>query len=321
MRVSEWIAIVYFLCVILLLFFSSLAWRRRILVLLSSSALIALLLLLPYGERLSSPQFLPVARDCFPLLMILSAYYQAGLLISARRDHAWEQRLLAWDKTLLEKSWLHRLRASARWLEQFGEGAYLLCYLVVPLAIPILYLARQQDLVDQFWSAVLPAVLLCYGVSPFFPSLPPRSSAPGLHLPGKSLFLRRVNLWVLKYGSIQSTIFPSAHVKDRRRDGDRPGVVARPAAGGSVVFGDRNRDCPGLGIRPLSLRGGQHPGRAGRRGRLCAVRLAFPALKPCGLERFLANHRARKTAEEKSGRKVIVPSRLPQLPPHNCAKM
>ncbi len=212
MRVSEWIAIVYFLCVILLLFFSSLAWRRRILVLLSSSALIALLLLLPYGERLSSPQFLPVARDCLPLLMILSAYYQAGLLISARRDHAWEQRLLAWDKTLLEKSWLHRLRASARWLEQFGEGAYLLCYLVVPLAIPILYLARQQDLVDQFWSAVLPAVLLCYGVSPFFPSLPPRSSAPGLHLPGKSLFLRRVNLWVLKYGSIQSTIFPSAHV-------------------------------------------------------------------------------------------------------------
>ena len=212
LRVSEWIAIVYFLCVILLLFLSSLAWRRRIWVLLSSSSLVALLLLLPYGGRLFSPQFMSVARDWLPLPMILAAYYQAGLLISTRRNHAWEQRLLAWDKVLLEQSWLHRLRASARGLEQFEEGAYLLCYLVVPLALPILYLAGQKDFTDQFWSAVLPAVLFCYGVSPFFPSLPPRSSAPGLHLTEKNLFLRRVNLWILKYGSIQSTIFPSAHV-------------------------------------------------------------------------------------------------------------
>ena len=212
MRVSEWISIFYFLSVILLLFFSSLGWRRRIWVVLSSSALVTLLLLIPCGERLSSPQFMSVARDWLPLPMILAAYYQAGLLISIRRDHAWEQRLLAWDKALLEKSWLHRLRASALWLEQFGEGFYLLCYLVVPLGVPILYLARQGDLADQFWGAVLPAVLLCYGLSPFFPSLPPRTIAPDLHLPEKHLRLRKVNLWVLKYASIQSTIFPSAHV-------------------------------------------------------------------------------------------------------------
>lgn len=212
MRVSEWISIFYFLSVMLLSFFPSLAWRRRIWVVLCSSAPVTLLLLIPYGERLASPQFMSVARDWLPLPMILAAYYQAGLLISARRDHAWEQRLLAWDKALLEKSRLRRLRASAFWLEQFGEGCYLLCYLAVPLGIPILYMARQGSLADQFWSAVLPAILLCYGLSPFFPSLPPRTIAPGLHLPGKRSLLRRVNLWVLKYGSIQSTIFPSAHV-------------------------------------------------------------------------------------------------------------
>ncbi len=197
---------------ILLPFFFRLTWRRRIWGLLSSSSLVAAFFLIPYGEELSSPQFMSVARDWLPLPMILAAYYQAGLLISSRRNHAWEQRLLAWDKALLEQSWLHRLRASVRWLELFEEGAYLLCYIVVPLALPILYLAGQKDFTDQFWSAVLPAVLFCYGVSPFFPSLPPRSSAPGLHLTGKNPFLRRVNLWILKYGSIQSTIFPSAHV-------------------------------------------------------------------------------------------------------------
>lgn len=90
LRFSEWIWVIYWGWIILLLCSFRLTKRQRIGGLLSSSSLVALLLLLPYGGRLFSPQFLSVARDWLPLPMILAAYYQTGLLISGRRDHAWE---------------------------------------------------------------------------------------------------------------------------------------------------------------------------------------------------------------------------------------
>ncbi len=214
LRISEWIWIVYWGCVILQLFFIfRLARRLRIFILFLNCALLAALFLIPYGERLTSPLFISVVRDWFPAPLILVAYYEAGLLISTRRDHAWEQRFLAWDQVLLENSWFSTLRSpSLRWLEQYGEFSYLLCYPLVPFGMASLYLARQGHLADRFWISVLPAILVCYGLSPFFPSLPPRTCAPGLSPPEKTLFIRRVNLWILKHASIQANTFPSAHV-------------------------------------------------------------------------------------------------------------
>ena len=191
-------------------FFFPTSMRRKVLILLINCTFLAVMVLIRFGEDWTSYRFISVVRDWLPAMLILVVYHEAGMLISNRRNTAFEQKLLSWDRRWLEGTF-QRLRPSRFGLiKEFLEFCYLLCYPLVPLGLGSLYLARLNHLADAFWVCVLPPILFCYASSPFFPSLPPRRLSPAP--PAERLLLRRINVWVLNRGSIHANTFPSAHV-------------------------------------------------------------------------------------------------------------
>ncbi len=213
LRNSEWILGVYFAWVMVAAFLLPLISKRRMWIVLSNCSIVTALFLIPYGDSLTSPLFISVLRDWLPAPLVLVAYHEAGFLIAGRRNLGLEMRLLGWDRSLGRQS----LPGSSgnpnfRWLEESMEFSYLLCYPLIPLGMGSLYLARLGRYADAFWSAVLPALLVCYVLSVLLPSLPPRSLPQASDPPRDRSFFRSVNLRVLKHGGIQANTFPSAHV-------------------------------------------------------------------------------------------------------------
>ena len=213
LRNSEWILAVYFAWVIVAAFLLPLASKRRMWIVLSNCSIVTALFLIPYGESLTSPLFIKVLRDWLPAPLILVAYHEAGFLIAGRRNPPLEMRLLGWDRSLGRQSLPGSSgNPSFRWLEESMEFSYLLCYPLIPLGMGSLYVARLGRYADAFWSAVLPALFVCYVLSVLLPSLPPRSLPQGSVPPRDRSFFRSVNLRVLEHGGIQANTFPSAHV-------------------------------------------------------------------------------------------------------------
>ena len=60
------------------------------------------------------------------------------------------------------------------WIATYFELAYLFCYPLVPLGIGVLYVMQMGRYADEYWTIVLPATYLCYGMLPFIQMLPPR---------------------------------------------------------------------------------------------------------------------------------------------------
>jgi hypothetical protein len=213
LRQSEWICVVNFAFLALASFFFPIPKRRRTLIVVLNLSLGGLFLLLAGAENPTSPLFISVLRDWLPAPLILVAYHEAGILIFPRPNHRFEHALQGWDKFLFEETPFRLLhRPFPRWLEEYLEFCYLLCYPIVPAGLAGLYLARLGRFADEFWSVVLPAVFISYALSPFFASLPPRTLFPTAQKPVGASVFRRLNLWVLKRASIQANTFPSAHV-------------------------------------------------------------------------------------------------------------
>ena len=170
-------------------------------------------------------QLLATIRNWFPALIILLAYRESGLFSLFGNTHRLDDAFMRWDMLLLHHRWvLGILHSGAPWLQRYLELCYTLCYPLVPLGMGALYiLARQpgpvtrgrfefERTIDQFWTAVLLALFICYALFPFFPSTPPRllfqdTSGPAVH----PLF-RKLNFWILEHYGIQSSVFPSGHV-------------------------------------------------------------------------------------------------------------
>ena len=213
LRNSEWILVVYFAWVMVAAFLLPLASKRRMWIVLSNCSIVTALFLIPYGESLTSPLFISVLRDWLPAPLVLVAYHEAGFLIAGRRNPALEIRLLGWDRTLARNPLFGFPRNPAYlWLQEGMEFSYLLCYPLIPLGMGSLYVARLGRYADAFWSAVLPALFVCYVLSVLLPSLPPRSLPQASDPPRDRSFFRSVNLRVLEHGGIQANTFPSAHV-------------------------------------------------------------------------------------------------------------
>jgi membrane-associated phospholipid phosphatase len=141
--------------------------------------------------------------------------------------------LLGFDNRLFGTEGLAQFEKRApRVLVEYLELSYLLCYAVVPAGFAWLILAGFADQASRFWSVVLLAAFLCYGVLPWLPTRAPRA-LEGERGAWRSA-VRRMNLAVLGRASVQWNTFPSGHTAASLATALALGSVA-PVAG--VVFG------------------------------------------------------------------------------------
>jgi membrane-associated phospholipid phosphatase len=145
-----------------------------------------------------------------PLVFLLVGYWVPALLVREPNVEL-ERRLLDFDRQLFGPSGLARFEWRApRVVIEYLELAYLLCYAVVPAGYVWLLLAgRQAAEVDRFWSIVLLASFICYGLLPLMPTRAPRAIEPVRDAARSSI--RQINLAVLNRASVQWNTFPSGH--------------------------------------------------------------------------------------------------------------
>ena len=184
-------------------------------------------------------------RHVMPLVYLLVGYWLPALLVRTP-NLRFERRLLETDRTLFGIDGLATFeRRAPRLLVEYLELAYLLCYAVVPAGDAVLVASgHDRDMLDRFWSCVLLASFICYGLLPWLPTRAPRAVGPQRETPRSSI--RRLNLAVLNRASVQWNTFPSGHTAASLATalavgaylpaaGVVLGVVAFSIAAGSVV--------------------------------------------------------------------------------------
>lgn len=170
-------------------------------------------MLLLLSQRVTNPSVLTYVADWLPTLLMLLAYWQTGHFFTQPQTTL-QAKLEAFDRAVFERlpSWRAEQRRSTHVILWYLELAYLCCYLLIPLGVGTLYLARMRSEVDAYWSIVLPAAYSCYAVTAFFHTLPPRSLQPEESCPFRENKMRALNHWIVHHASIQINTFPSAHV-------------------------------------------------------------------------------------------------------------
>ena len=149
-------------------------------------------------------------QHIMPLVYLLVGYWLPALLVRAPHLR-FERRLLDVDHTLFGIDGLTRFeRRAPRVVLEYLELAYLLCYAVVPAGYVVLAASGQDGVaIDRFWSCVLLAAFICYGLLPWLPTRAPRAVEPQPEAARASI--RRLNLAVLNRASVQWNTFPSGH--------------------------------------------------------------------------------------------------------------
>lgn len=148
-------------------------------------------------------------RHVMPLVYLLAGYWLPALVIR-EPSTGFEQRLLRFDRRLFGPDGLERFaRRAPRPVIEYLELAYLLCYGVVPAGYLCLLMAGHDPAtLGRYWSVVLFASFLCYGVLPWLATRAPR--AVERSGPSRSS-IRRLNVALLDRASVQWNTFPSGH--------------------------------------------------------------------------------------------------------------
>jgi membrane-associated phospholipid phosphatase len=180
-----------------------------------------------------------------PLVYLLVGYWLPALIVR-NANLGFEQRLLNVDRRLFGADGLARFEQRApRAVIEYLELAYLLCYAVVPAGYLCLVLANHDRVtIDRFWSVVLAASFLCYGLLPWIPTRAPRAIESPREAARSTI--RRLNLAVLNRASVQWNTFPSGHTaaslatalavgSEMPLAGVVLGILAVSIAAGSVV--------------------------------------------------------------------------------------
>jgi hypothetical protein len=203
MRTAEIVALVYFFYLAIV----GVARGPGRAALASACALIGAGIVAAAWRDLSTPLWLRLVRDTWPLLLLFIGYRVAGLFY-VQPDTALEARLLRIDWRAADR--LQRLvgpRVVDRtrpWL----EAAYVGVYLLIPLGAVTIAVARPDVSIDRFWTSVLIAGFACYGVLPWIQTRPPRDLERSETDAGT---VRRLNLAILARGSVGANTLPSGH--------------------------------------------------------------------------------------------------------------
>ena len=145
-----------------------------------------------------------------PSLAVLGTYRVSGAFF-VKPSARLERWLLAADDRLLHTSGLLRAYGRApRVVPDIFELFYALVYLVVPAGATVLLIGGSTETLSQYWTTVFVAEVACYAALPWLQCRPPRAIEPPPPAPHEGP-IRRLNLWLLRHGSIQVNTLPSAH--------------------------------------------------------------------------------------------------------------
>jgi membrane-associated phospholipid phosphatase len=206
----EWIAIGYYMYLLIV------AWagRRFVSARIGTSAGTAVCCVVLGG--LSSP-WLGLRMNALtfailvPLPVLLGGYWLSGLFF-VRPMHRVERWLMAIDERLLRRSGiLAAYEVSPRVAHELLEMAYVVVYTVIPAAVATLAIGGHPDAIPRFWTIVLLAEFISYGMMPWLQTRPPRVLEAGVGMMHPQSALRRFNASILDRGSIQANTVPSGH--------------------------------------------------------------------------------------------------------------
>ena len=210
MRTSEWIQMGFATILAILAWILQLTTRRRIVIAVLAVFAILAVALARFSAHVFSPNQVSIIRDWLPVVLMLVPYWQTGQIFMGPNEKI-QSRLLQMDQRLANLL-PPILRMSGRYTRQLMEWAYMFCYPLVPLGLAVLYATGLRQYSSTYWFIVLVPTYLCYAITPFVSALPPRSIARQDVAAATPNTGRVMNLWILKYGSIQAISFPSAHV-------------------------------------------------------------------------------------------------------------
>jgi hypothetical protein len=146
-----------------------------------------------------------------PMPVLLVGYWLSGLFFVSPMLRV-ERCLMAMDERLLRRGGiLATYQASPRLVREFFEMAYVLVYPVIPAAVATLVLGGHPNALPRFWTVVLLAEFISYGVMPWLQTRPPRVIEDRMGMIHPPSALRRFNASVLDRGSIQANTVPSGH--------------------------------------------------------------------------------------------------------------
>ncbi len=208
LRTCEWILCVYFAYLAGATVGAHVSAGRRTRMLVSIGLILTSVLIVAQRGHSS---YWPIVRDWIPGIYLLLAYWLPMGLVS-HPYLRFERWLVASDRRWLGPGgWLSFTARTPRVLGELFELAYLFCYPLVPAGLACLYVGGEVDEVNRFWTAVLIAVLPCYGTLPWLPTRAPRSIEPVTPPSGSHSVVRALNLQVLSHASVHWNTFPSGH--------------------------------------------------------------------------------------------------------------
>ncbi len=219
LRVAEKLLLGYLAYTVAAAFIHPLSFRERLTVLVLNLAASAMIIALARYAEIARRELLATIRDWLPCILILLAYRESGLFFRPDPTHCLDYLFLRWDNALLHHPrTLVVLEVCSPWLQRYLEFSYFLCYPLVPMGLACLYPTARKagcsggSLMDDFWTTVLLATLVCYVVYPLFPLTPPRELFHDLPGGAVAPLLRRGNFWVLGQYGVGASLFPSGHV-------------------------------------------------------------------------------------------------------------
>jgi membrane-associated phospholipid phosphatase len=212
-RSSDWVLIGYFVYVACLPPFFPDRPHVHFQPFLIAVAVFAVHLALAWGAQTRWGTAIGIVRDWIPILLTLLAFQEMEIFLPRKFDHHFENGWIRQDIRLLGQWHVRALIESlGSLLPYYLELCYLVVYGLSACCLGLLYLTGNRRGINAFLTFYLVGTLGAYALFPFFPSEPPRLLFPSAMTPTVTTWVRVLNLWILKKGTIHVGVFPSAHV-------------------------------------------------------------------------------------------------------------
>jgi hypothetical protein len=223
MRSVDWVVIAYLAYVAVLAWFWPMGRRARLAITITAMGDTALIAWLA-GRPL--PGATPL-RDWLPALQILIAYWLSGPFF-VRPMPALERWLRSSDRWWFEVAGLGWFaNRGPRLILELLELAYTSAYVMVPLGFALVWSTRAVD-ADRYWTPVVLAELVCYGMLPWIRARTPEAIGDHIEINRRPVALRRLNRGIQTHGSIRVATIPSGHAAGALATALTAGTLAPP---------------------------------------------------------------------------------------------